>query len=67
MCMLICDDHDSYISVAFIYHCIQNDIVLLLLPLHSSHLMQSLDVGIFEPLKTAISAQLAHLISTGMP
>ena len=65
--LLICDGHDSHISAAFIYHCMQNDIVLLLLLPHSSHLMQPLDVGVFGPLKTAISAQLAHLISTGIP
>src|SRR5436309_964019 len=67
MCMLICDGHDSHISAAFIYHCMQNDIVLLLLLSHSLHLMQPLDVGIFGLLKTAISAQLARLISTGVP
>jgi hypothetical protein len=67
MRMLICDGHDSHISAAFIYHCMQNRIVLLLLPPHSSHLMQPLDVGVFGPLKTAISAQLARLISTGVP
>ena len=67
MRMLICDGHDSHISADFIYHCIQNDIVLFLLPPHSSHLMQPLDVGVFGPLKTAISAQLARLLSTGIP
>ena len=67
MRMLICDDHDSHISATFIYHCMQNDIILFLLPPHSSHLMQPLDVGIFGPLKTTISAQLARLISTGIP
>ena len=65
--MLICDGHDSHISVAFIYHCMQNDIILLLLLPHSSHLMQPLDISVFGPLKTAISAQLACLISTDIP
>ena len=49
--LLICDDHDSHISADFIRHCIANDIVLLLLPPHSSHLLQSLDVDIFFSLK----------------
>jgi DDE superfamily endonuclease len=65
--MLICDGHNSHISATFIYHCIQNRIVLLLLPPHSSHLMQLLDVGVFGPLKMALFVQLACLISIGVP
>ena len=38
----------------------------MLLPAHSSHLLQPLDVGIFGPLKTAISSQLDRLIRTGV-
>jgi|SRR5436853_894068 len=53
--LLICDGHDSHISADFISHCIQNDIVLILLPPHASHLMQPLDVGVFAPLKRAMA------------
>ena len=64
--LLIYDGHDSHISAEFIRHCLDNDIFLILLRPHSSHLMQSLDVGVFGPLKTAISSHLAELISTGI-
>jgi DDE superfamily endonuclease len=40
-------------------------IVLGLLPPHSSHLLQPLDVGIFAPLKMAISQRQTHLYRTG--
>jgi len=41
--MLICDGHDSHITGDFIGHCMDNDILLMILPPHSSHLTQPLD------------------------
>jgi len=64
--LLICDGHDSHISVKFVAHCIKNDICLFLLLPHSSHLLQPLDVGVFGPLKTAVSADLDRLIRVGV-
>lgn len=64
--LLICDGHDSHISANFIAHCINNNIILLILPPHTSHLLQPLDVGVFGPLKQAISACLDRLIRTGV-
>ena len=64
--MLICDGHDSHISAKFVAHCIENNICLFLLLPHSSHILQPLDVGIFSPLKTAVSADLDQLIRVGV-
>jgi hypothetical protein len=64
--LLICDGHDIHISADFIYHCIQNDIILMLLPPHASHLMQPLDVGVFAPLKRAMAGFLDRLFRTGI-
>jgi DDE superfamily endonuclease/Tc5 transposase DNA-binding domain len=64
--LLICDGHDSHITAQFLRHCLDNDILLILLRPHSSHLMQPLDVGVFGPLKTAVSSKLVELISTGV-
>ena len=64
--LLICDGHDSHISADFIQHCIANDIVLLLLPPHSSHLLQSLDVDVFSLLKQAMRCLLNRLYRTGI-
>jgi transposase len=49
--MLIIDGHDSHISVEFINYCFDHDIWLLCLPPHTTHLLQPLDVGCFQPLK----------------
>jgi hypothetical protein len=59
--LLICDGHDSHICGSFISHCIQNRISLLILPPHTSHVLQPLDVAIFGPLKKKLTAALAHL------
>ena len=64
--LLICDGHDSHITGKFIGHCIDNDIHLMILPPHSSHLTQPLDVGVFGPLKRVMSSKIAPLITVGV-
>ena len=64
--ILICDGHDSHISAVFVRHCMNNNIWILLLPPHSSHLLQPLDVGIFGPLKKAISVESDKLFRRGV-
>jgi hypothetical protein len=63
--LLLCDGHDSHISAELGAYCLQNHIVLALLPPHSSHLLQPLDVGIFSPLKMALSQRQARLFRSG--
>ena len=55
-----------YIFRKFITHCINNNIYLFRLLLHSSHPLQPLDVGVFNPLKTAVLADLDWLINVGI-
>ena len=63
---MICDGHDSHVSVAFVCFCMTHNIWILLLPPHSSHLLQPLDVGIFGPLKKALSVQSDKLFRSGL-
>ena len=60
--VLICDGHESHITASWIAHCMKNDIIFMILPSHSSHLTQPLDVRVFGPLKTLMAS--APLIST---
>jgi len=62
--VLICDGHDSHITASWLEHCRKNNIILLVLPPHSSHLCQPLDVGVFKPLKTLIASAIEPLVST---
>lgn len=49
--VLIFDGHSSHISMRTIDEALKNDIILLCLPAHSSHLLQPLDVGVFKTVK----------------
>ncbi len=60
--LLILDGYKSHYSTEFELYCQQNNIITLCIPLHSSHLLQPLDVGCFKPLKQAYSRQVEDLI-----
>ena len=49
--MLIIDSHKNHISIKFNNYYKLNNIITVNIPTHSSHLLQSLDIGIFSPLK----------------
>ena len=57
------DNLSSHLTTNVIDAAIENDVTLLFLPAHSSHLLQSLDVGYFHVLtKTfAVSCQWSGL------
>lgn len=50
-CMLIFDSHGSYVSDDFLLYRWEHKIAPFQLPPHSTHLLQPLDIGIFQPLK----------------
>ncbi|KAJ3552019.1 hypothetical protein NPX13_g11219 [Xylaria arbuscula] len=58
--LLILDGHGSHITVDFMWECYQNNIQLLYLPPHASHVLQPLDVAVFSPLKTAYRKYLGY-------
>jgi len=60
--VLICDGHDSHVTGDVIEHCMENNIKLLILPPHSSHFTQPLDIGIFSPLEEYMTQETLHLI-----
>ena len=56
------DGYESHQSVAFREYCKENNIILLGLPPHSSHLTQPLDIGCFSSLKRSYSRQIENFI-----
>ena len=50
--LLIEDGHSSHVSIEVIELARKNDVHLLCLPPHTTHLLQPLDVGIFKSLKS---------------
>ena len=57
--LLIVDGHESHNSHEFHKYCLEEKIIVLQMPAHSSHLLQPLDVGCFSPLKRAYSNKIS--------
>ena len=57
-CMLIVDGHSSHVNMRFINLCDEYGIILGILPPHSTHRLQPLDLKIFSPLSTAYSVEI---------
>jgi hypothetical protein len=62
--LLIVDGHSSHVNMKFVEFCDNHGIILAILPPHSTHRLQPLDVGIFSPLSTAYSNEIDHLIQS---
>ena len=61
--LLIQDGHGSHLSLAVIRLARENDIHLLCLPAHTTHLLQPLDVGVFKSLKSNYSKACKQYLS----
>ena len=59
--LLVLDGHGSHETTEFIWECFTNNVYLLFLPPHTSHVLQPLDLSIFAPLKRAYRKQLGFL------
>ena len=64
--LFIFDGHGSHTTADVVRHCILNHIQLALLPRHSSHLTQPLDIGVFSSLKAHMAQQMDRYIRTGI-
>ena len=55
--LLIIDGHESHKSLTFQNLCEGSKIITLCMPAHTSHILQPLDVGCFDPLKRAYKTE----------
>jgi hypothetical protein len=60
--LLILDGHKSHHSDAFEQHCKKNNIIILYMPAHFSHILQLLDVACFALLKKVYGTQIEKLV-----
>ena len=60
--LLILDGHESHISAQFQHYCIEQKIITLCMPPHSSHILQPLDVSCFAPLKLSYGRQIETFV-----
>jgi DDE superfamily endonuclease/helix-turn-helix, Psq domain len=56
--LLILDGHESHCTLEFIEYCSEKKIILLILPPHTTHMLQPLDVAIFQPLAKYYSVEV---------
>jgi DDE superfamily endonuclease len=61
--LLLVDGHSSHVNMRFINYADANRILLVVLPPHSTHRLQPLDVGLFSPLATYYSQQIDKLLA----
>jgi hypothetical protein len=59
--LLLLDRHGSHLTARFIAFYIDKSIDLVVLPLYTSHILQPLDIGVFSPLKRALSTEIEKL------
>ncbi|KJZ68483.1 hypothetical protein HIM_10909 [Hirsutella minnesotensis 3608] len=63
--LLIIDGFTGHTDLDFIEYCIKFDIFVVLFPPHSTHILQPLDVGVFQPLKNAQQKDLREFLLHG--
>jgi hypothetical protein len=59
--LLIVDGHSSHVNIAFLELAYRLRIIIAIMPLHSTHRLQPLDIGMFGPLSIAYTNQLNQL------
>lgn len=59
--LLIFDNHDSHISLSLLKKAMANDVHVMGLPPHTTHILQPLDVSIFGPLKQKVASLAASV------
>ncbi|KAM4061737.1 DDE superfamily endonuclease [Hirsutella rhossiliensis] len=63
--LLVIDGFTGHTGLDFIQYCIKFDIIVAVFPPHSTHILQPLDVGVFQPLKHAQQKILHKFIESG--
>ena len=63
--LLIVDGHCSHVNLSFLDYAERHRIIVLILPPHSTHRLQPLDVGLFSPLSKAYSKELSDFMMKG--
>jgi DDE superfamily endonuclease len=59
--ILLLDGYGSHVPTDFIYECEINNIKLIYLPAHSSHVLQPLDLSIFSLIKSHYQKEIDRI------
>ena len=59
-CLLIMDNNSSHVNMDLVCEARRNGVDIITLPLHTSHILQPLDVSVYGPLKKAWNRQVQY-------
>ncbi len=59
--LLICDGHKCHVAPGIKAFCIENNIILFVMPPDTSHMLQPLDVSCFSSLKKNYNKEVSNL------
>ena len=59
--LLLQDGHSSHINIDLIDKALSNNVILMCLPPHTTHILQPLDVAVYKSLKCSISKHLSSI------
>ena len=62
--LLVMDGHTTHLTYTFLKFCLDNEIYPIIIPSHTSHLLQPLDVGVFGPYAKKYSQALDNYVLT---
>jgi hypothetical protein len=63
--ILVIDGFTGHTGLDFVAYCMRFDIIIVIFPPHSTHILQPLDVGVFQALKNAHQKALQRLLQQG--
>jgi hypothetical protein len=64
--LLLVDGYSSHINIEFIVWADRHRIIIIILPLHTTHRLQPLDVDMFQALSTVYLKQVDDLLDKGI-
>ncbi|KAK4095700.1 DDE-domain-containing protein [Parathielavia hyrcaniae] len=64
--LLVLDNHGSHCTIEFFQRCVTANVILFLLPPHTTHLVKPLDVGIFQICKHVHQQHILKQVNYGV-
>jgi hypothetical protein len=64
--LLIVDGHSSHVNMRFVEQCDRLRILVMILPPHTTHRLQPLDVSLFSPLATAYTKHINSVLFSSL-
>jgi transcriptional regulator with XRE-family HTH domain len=64
--LILLDGHSTHYGYKFLRTCVEHNIIPIVLPAHTAHALQPINVGLYETLRNQIASELAPLGNQGL-